>query len=501
VDLTQIKILYEQAEPILTAEQGKLIIGLLIPVCERLQEQVSLQAEEISLLKTRIKQLEDQLATNSKNSSKPPSSDGLKSPKDRSLRASSDKPAGGQKGHQGQGGQLSDKPNETFRFSVDQCPECEMDLRQQALDDLIRKQLIDIPPVVPHITEYQIELKTCPCCGKQWRAEGCPAGIYHELEYGPGVKAVSVYLSAYQYLPIKRTRELLQGILGLKLSSGSLDNFRKSAAAQLSGFLADLKQTITQAKAAFFDETGMKVAKQRLWSHIAATKLHALFSLHPQRGGEVHEQIGILPDFTGIAHHDALPAYNRFEQATHSLCCAHVLRELTFALERDGQAQWAQPMIELLLNIKASVERSPTGIVDLAWQGRYHKRYQELVTLGLGANPPTLKADSTKRGKAKQTKTHNLLIRLQDRQADYLRFMTHAEAEFDNNQAERDLRMNKVKMKVSGCFRSLTAGQEFMAIRSLVATAVKQGRDPIQVLRQVFTLGDYQYLELAKYPD
>lgn len=245
----------------------------------------------------------------------------------------------------------------------------------------------------------------------------------------------------------------------------------------------------------------MKVAKQCLWSHIAATKLHSLFSLHPQRGGQVHEDIGILPGFTGIAHHDALPAYNRFEQATHSLCCAHLLRELTFAVERDGQAQWAQPMIELLLKIKASVERSPSGIVDVRLQGRYRKRYQELVALGLGANPPTLKADVTKKGKAKQTKTHNLLIRLQDRQADYLRFMTHAQAEFDNNQAERDLRMNKVKMKVSGCFRSLAAGQEFMAIRSLVATAVKQGRDPIQVLRQVFTRDEDRYMELAIYPD
>lgn len=258
MDLAQLKILYEQAEPSLTAEQGKLIISLLLPICEDLQkqhvlqsEQIRLQAEEIVLLKARIKQLEDQLAANSKNSSKPPSSDGLKSPKDRSLRVPSDKKPGGQKGHRGRGGLLSEDPNETVRFSVDQCPDCQVDLSRQALDDLIRKQLIDIPPVVPHITEYQIELKTCPCCGKQWRGQGCPAGIYHELEYGPGVKAISVYLSAYQYLPIKRTRELLQGILGLKLSSGSLDNFRKSAAAQLSGFLAELKQTITQARAAF----------------------------------------------------------------------------------------------------------------------------------------------------------------------------------------------------------------------------------------------------------
>jgi transposase len=477
------------------------IIGLLLPLCEQLSDRVVEQDQQIQALTLRVKQLEDQLATNSKNSSKPPSSDGLKSPKDRSSRGSSDKKAGGQKGHPGKGGQLSEDPDETFRFSVDQCPDCQVDLRQQALDDLIRKQLIDIPPVVPHVTEYQIELKTCPCCGKQWQAEGCPAGIYHELEYGPGVKAISVYLSAYQYLPIKRTKELLQGILGLKLSSGSLDNFRKSAAAQLSGFMEELKQTITQAGAAFFDETGMKVAKQRFWSHIAATKLHSLFSLHPKRGGEVHEHIGILPGFTGIAHHDALPAYNRFEQATHSLCCAHVLRELTFAVERNGQAEWAEPMIQLLLSIKSSVAKSPTRTVDLRWQGRYRKRYEELVAIGLAANPPTLKADSTKRGKAKQTKTHNLLIRLQDRQVDYLRFMTHAEAEFDNNQAERDLRMNKVKMKVSGCFRSLVAGQEFMAIRSLVATAVKQGCDPIQVLRQVFTHGDSKYMALAKYPD
>lgn len=484
------------------------IIGLLLPICEQLQAQVALQAkqiesqsEEIRVLKSRIKELEDQLATNSKNSSKPPSSDGFKSPKDRSLRKSSGKQPGGQKGHQGQGGKLFDDPDETFKFSVAHCPDCDLDLTQHFPDEVLRKQLVDIPPVKPHVTEYQIELKTCPCCGRQWRAVGCPTGIYHELEYGPGVKALSVYLSAYQYLPIKRTRELLKGLLGLDLSSGSLDNFRKSAAGQLSDFMMTLKQTVGKAKAAFFDETGMKVNKQRWWCHIAATKLHSLFQLHPQRGGAVHEDIGILPSFTGIAHHDALPAYNRFNQATHSLCCAHALRELKFAVERNGQAEWAGPMIELLLRIKASVSRSSSGVLDTRWQGRYRKRYEQLVALGLAANPPNLKADLKKRGKVKQTKTHNLLVRLKERQADYLRFMTVPQAEFDNNQAERDLRMNKVKMKVSGCFRSPKAGQEFMAVRSLVATAIKQGVDPIQALRQVLTTGGSPYMSLAKSSD
>ena len=478
MDIAQIKILYEQSNADMDLATAHSIIGLLLPLCEQLSDRVKEQEQQIQRLSLRIKQLEDQLATNSKNSSKPPSSDGFTSPKDCSLRKASGKKPGGQKGHRGQGGKLFDDPDETFKFSVAHCPDCELDLRDHAPDEVLRKQLVDIPPIKPHVTEYQIELKTCPCCGQQWRASGCPAGIYHELEYGPGVKAISVYLSAYQYLPIKRTQELLKGLLGLALSSGSLDNFRKSAAGQLSNFMMTLKQTVGKAQAAFFDETGMKVNKQRWWCHIAATKLHSLFWLHPQRGGAVHEQIGILPNFAGIAHHDALLAYNRFDRATHSLCCAHVLRELKFAVERNGQAKWAQPLIELLLRIKASVSRSSGGVLDARWQGRYRKRYEQLVALGLAANPPNLKPDLKKRGKVKQTKTYNLLLRLKERQADYLRFMTVPEAEFDNNQAERDLKMNKVKMKVSGCFRSANAGQEFMTVRSLIGNRHQTGRGP-----------------------
>ena len=163
--------------------------------------------------------------------------------------------------------------------------------------------------------------------------------------------------------------------------------------------------------------------------------------------------------------------------------------------------EWADPLLELLVKIKAQVERSDTGIVDVRWQGRYRKRYRELIATGLKNNPPRTKPNGSQRGKTAQTKTVNLLLRLRDKEDEVLRFMTHSHARYDNNQAERDLRMNKVRQKVSGGFRSATAGQEFMVIRSFISTAVKRKANPVEELVKLFTPGNTEYMRLAKHPE
>lgn len=473
--------------------EGKLLLALMMPFCESLNE-------ENKVLRAEVKSLSDKLAINSGNSSNPPSKDDFKSPKKRSLRLKTGKKPGGQPGHTGEGGKLKTDPDATILYQVVECPDCGHDLRDQSLDEIICKQIEELPPIQTIVTEHQIEVKTCPCCQGQWQAGGCPEEIRHEFQYGPRIKALSVYLSAYQFLPAKRTKDLL-AIFGIELSTGTLDNFRKSACRELSGFIDTLRQSVIESTAAFFDETGIKVKGVGYWVHVAATSLFSLFMLHPKRGRQAHEAMAVLPSFSGILHRDDYHSYHTYPDATHSLCCAHLLRELTYAIDRDAQKEWADPLIKLLVEIKTKVDKSSTGILDIRWQGRYRNKYRKLIQLGLLRNPPSVKTSGKIRGRAAQTKSCNLLMRLKQNEDQILRFMTHKHAQFDNNQAERDLRMNKVRQKISGGFRSDKAGEEFMAIRSFVATVIKRGHDPVEELVKLFTKGNQEYLKLALHPE
>jgi transposase len=449
-------------------------------------------------LESRVKKLEDQLAVNSSNSSKPPSKDDFKLSKKRSLRKVSGKKPGGQPGHKGVGGQLKDDPDEIVRYLVEACPDCGRDLKSQPVDEIIRRQIEDLPPIKTIVTEHQVEIKTCPCCATTWQAGGCPA--VYAFEYGSRIKAISVYLSAFQFIPAQRTKQMLS-TLGVELSTGTLDNFRKRASQQLVGFVKQLRQSVIASRAAFFDETGMKVSGIGHWVHVAATSLFTLFLLHPKRGRQAHDEMDVLAHYRGILHRDDYHSYYNYPEATHSLCCAHLQRDLIFAKDRDQQGEWATPLIKLMIKIKEHAERSQTKTVCLSWQGRYRKQYRQLITQGLSKNPVKVKKNGSKRGRTAQTKTVNLLLRLRDKEDEVLRFMTHTDARYDNNQAERDLRMNKVRQKISGGFRSLTAGQEFMNIRSLVSTAIKQNADPVEELVKLFTPGNNDYMRLAGNPE
>lgn len=448
----------------------------------------------IEQLERRMKSLEDQLAQNSRNSSKPPSQDFHRPVKRDSGREVPKRNAGGQKGHAGQGGKLKDHPDKIIPYTLGDCPQCGEDLRQAPLDEVIRKQIEDIPEVKTTVVEHRIEVKTCPGCGTQWQAGGCD--VQHAFEYGPNVKALSVYLSTYQFIPQKRIKELL-GVFGLQLSTGTLNNFRKTAAQQIEPFVDALRQNLKAAPSAHFDETGIKVGGDNHWVHVVSTKMLTYFHIDRNRGQKAHDSIGILPAFSGILHRDAYRSYDGYPQCRDSLCCAHILRELEFAIQQDGQQVWAQPMIELLLSIKKQVDARTDAIAPPKWQKQYRKQYRELLQKGLQINPPAQRPDGQVRGATKQSKTYNLLTRLRDREKDILRFMMEPLAEFTNNQAERDLRMNKVRAKVSGGFRTINPAQEFMQIRSLISTAVKQSICPLQTLIRVFTPGNTEFVTLG----
>ena len=437
----------------------------------------------INQLEHRIQKLEDQIAKNSRNSSKPPSLDLNRPVKRKSSVNMPKRDPGGQRGHKGQGGKLKDNPDNIVSYKLGECPDCGHDLREVAVEEILRRQVEDIPPIKTVVTEYQTEVKTCPVCVTRWQAGGCTQ--QHEFEYGKWGR--------------ERVKALLE-VFGVQLSTGTLNNFRRAASKQLDGFMAGLRSNLKQAPAAYFDETGIRVSGENHWVHVASSKMCSLFGIYRGRGKSAHEAMGILPGFTGIAHRDAYRPYDDYAKKRDSLCCAHIVRELEFVIERHGQQAWAEQLKKLLLKANNKVLKSKHGVVSKTRYFRYRNKYRMLVKQGLDMNPALIRPDTQIKGATKQTKTRNLLMRLYHREEDILRFLVEPLAEFTNNQAERDLRMNKVRAKVSGGFRNLEPAQEFMRIRSLISTAIKQAVCPLQALEMVFTKGNTDYFALIN-PD
>ena len=490
----QIKAAFESYRTSLPAEVQLLFDGLLTLVGQQ-QQLLDKQQELLEKQQVRLQELEDRLAKNSINSSKPPSSDPPGVKRTQSLRKKSKKKPGGQYGHKGHKLELSARVDEVIHHRLDLCPDCGSSLKEQPVEEVIRKQIWDIPPLAIHVVEHQVEIKTCSCCGTTWQAGGLPAHIRQEVAYGPGIKALGVYLQCHHHLPMQRSCDLMTDLFSLPLSQGSLANFIQSAHQRLSGFEQSLQSRILESPSCHFDETGVRLQQKNFWLHTSSTSKYALFRIHAARGRKAMDDIGILPHYQGTAHHDALSSYLKYSNCRHSLCNAHLLRELIFVEEQYEQS-WAAELKALLCRIKSSADWSATGFVDIRWQGRYRKAYRQLVAQGMFANPPPEKIPG-KKGRTAKTKARNLLERLENHENNYLRFMADPYAAFDNNQAERDLRMNKVKMKVSGCFRNEQAAHAFARIRSFLLTAQKQSVNVLEALKDVFSPMPVFYLNLV----
>jgi transposase len=313
----------------------------------------------------------------------------------------------------------------------------------------------------------------------------------HGSQYGPRIKALCVYLQEYHLLPFARTQELLADLFGCTLCEGTLLNALAACHVRLAPVEAAIKRAVQQAEVGHFDETGIRVGKRLGWLHTAGTASLTLLASHARRGQEAMDAIGVLPAFTGTAVHDAFASYFGYA-CSHALCNAHLLRELTFITEQ-GQAQgqtpqpWAEEMAALLLSIKAAVETAQAaGLLHLPTPclTDFEAQYGALIETGLGANPA--RAPSGRRGRTKQTPARNLLARLDTQRTAVLAFMSHFAVPFDNNQAERDLRMAKVRQKVSGCFRSEEGAAMFCRIRGYLSTLRKQGIPLLTALQSVF---------------
>ncbi len=394
---------------------------------------------ECQALRDRVQTLEEQIAKNSRNSSKPPSTDGFRKPSPKSLRKKGQRKSGGQPGHTGHTLKKVENPDHIQVHHVDECECCRRSLTDQLADSVEKRQVHDLPPRRIIVTEHQAEIKMCDC-GHLNKA-AFPEGVNAPVQYGSGVKAAAVYLKNYQFLPFERTCELLSDLFGF------------------------------------------------WWLHVASTPLGTYYDIHRKRGGEAIDEIGILPGFIGRAVHDFWKPYFGYS-CLHGLCNAHHLRELIFVHEQHQQ-DWADHMIDCLLEIKDAVDqaRETTDHLDEKQIQDFERRYQQVLDEGYAQNPlPTLPPSARKkRGRRKKSKSRNLLERLDDHRKEALAFMYDFEVPFDNNLAERDIRMMKVQQKISGMFRTEERAKAFCRFRSYISTARKNAVGAMDALTRLFS--------------
>ena len=459
----------------------------LVAVIHGLQERIVQLEQTVTEQAAVIQSLRDQLAKDSRNSSKPPTSDGLKKPRTRSLRQKTGRASGGQPGHKGHTLKMVAHPDHIQHHRVSACPHCATSLEGVAPCGLESRQVFDVPPVRIEVTEHQAEVKVCPECGNQVKG-AFPVGVTQPVQYGPRLKAQASYLNAYQMLPLARTCELLGDWYGHTPAEAFVLDANATLVRQTQPSLCAIKHQLIAAEVAHFDESGLRVEGKLHWLHVASTDLLTYYQVDPKRGQEGMHTIGILPEFEGRAVHDHWKSYFTFHQCQHALCNAHHLRELEFVIEQYQQP-WAQQMAHLLLEIKAEVDAAIETEQTALPPSRiayFEQHYNELITQGMKANPPPTnpptQPTSKKRGRKKQSPPKNLLDRLQHYKPEVLAFMYDFRVPFDNNQAERDVRMVKLKQKVSGTFRTQTGAQTFCAIRAYISTARKHNAKVINTL-------------------
>ena len=436
---------------------------------------------QIEQLTERVTKLEAEVSKNSRNSSKPPSSDGFKR-KTKSLRERSGKRSGGQLGHPGSTLLFSESPTHSYRYSPECCDTCGHSLESVDAGHFPeQRHVFDLPEIKLEVIEHLAERKVCPMCQSesvgQFPADVNPAAV----QYGSRMKALGVYLKNEDLLPYERVCKTLEAMCGHRLSEGTLDHAIRSCAKNLSGFEAAVKGHLKEVDVLNHDETGLRVSTKLHWLHVASTVQLTWYEVHEKRGQLATAAIGILPEFKGILVHDHWKPYFAYP-CLHALCNAHHLRELKWVEENLKQA-WASQMAKLLIEIKTAVMTCAESALSKRVASVFEARYQAILADGLKANPVPEKMPR-QRGRQKKGVARNLVERLRDYQSDVLRFMSDFRVPFDNNQAERDVRMPKLHNKISGCFRSTEGAVAFCTIRSYLSTMKKQGFNLLDALTQ-----------------
>ncbi len=455
-------------------------------VIDQLREANARLVEANAALAARVAELEQRLGKDSSNSSRPPSSDGLgKPPVGRRERRGGGRAPGKQPGAPGAHLAQVPDPDEVVVHRPVVCGGCGGDLTLAPVTGVGARQVFDLPEVRLWVCEHRAERRQCACGHRT-------AGVFPEVAraaacYGPGVRALGAYLGVWQHVPVERATELLDDGVGADVSAGWLGGLVAEAARGLGGFVELVREQLTRAEVAHFDETGARVAGRLHWVHSASTPLLSLFVVHPKRGVVAMDAAGVLPGFGGVAVHDCWSPYWHYPNASHALCAAHLLRELEAAAELQGQG-WAAELAEwfTIACAKTTDARDrgadrlqATVLADLT------DRYDRILAAGRAANPPPPRPPGRRR-RPRRSSAACLLERLEVHREEVLRFLEDLRVPPTNNLAERDIRMVKLQQKIAGCWRTLDGAQAFLTVRSYISTARKHGINPLVALRRLF---------------
>ena len=441
-------------------------IKLLEKQAELLERLLVEKDREIAFLKVRVSELERRLGLNSSNSSKPPSSDGFrKKPAPTSLRRVGKHPSGGQNGHKGSTLNQVEHPDKVVLHPLISCPECKWDLKLIPLEGIIKRQVFDIPPMASYVIEHQVEVKVCNHCRK--RVAGTfPEEITAPVQYGERIKAMAVYLNHQQLIPEDRVQGVFDDLFDLPISTATIVNMGKKFAKKVAPYVEEVRAYLKKAAVKNLDESGFRIGGKTSWLHVLSNCAATHYRATQHRGD-------IETDLEGVVCHDHFLPYFTLTGVTHSLCNAHILRELKALSEYDKE-RWASKMSHLL-HFVGRASKDEIKIRRYKW--RMDPLYDDIVAQGLRFHEKLPPLPQKSKGKPKRRDGHNLLLRLKDHKADVLRCidLETPDVPFTNNQAEQDIRMMKVKQKISGGFRTMEGAETFATIRSFTSTMRKQG--------------------------
>ena len=442
--------------------------------------QLAAAQAEIAALRQRVQELERSAGLNSSNSGKPPSTDGLGKPptepkRTQSLRGRSGKRSGGQPGHKGHTLRPKANPDHVEDHWPGQCQDCGAELSAaDQVGEPVRRQVFDLPAPAPlEATEHRAHACVCGQCGTRTRA-AFPEGVKAPTQYGPRISAVVVYLQNQHFVPEQRLAEILLDLFGVKVSTGTLAAMTSKAAERWADFAAQVRDRLrSTVPVKHLDETGFRIAGRL---HVICTSLLTFYYVGPERGA-------VLSGLSGCLVHDHWQTYFKRPGVLHALCNAHHLRELKALAELDGEG-WARRMQQLLTRARRAVRlaRARGDPLPASLLERILRRYDQLVAQALAYHRGLEPLPSGRRGRKKRRKGHNLALRLRDRKLAVLRFLVDFTVPFTNNQAEQDMRMMKLRMKISGCFRTARGARDFALLRSVLSTARKQGWNRIETL-------------------
>ena len=429
---------------------------------------------EVRKLRREVKELKDRLAQNSRNSSKPPSTDGLAKPQPKSLRQKTGRKCGGQPGHPGKTLEQVPDPDHAVIHRLDRCPcgKCHgHSLRHAAVIGYEKRQVYDLPPKLLEVTEHRAEIKCCPISGCQVTA-AFAEHVTAAAQYGPRFRAQMVYLNNQHFIPYDRLTQLCEDLYGQPLSEATIVAANRRSFERLAAFENRLKVLLPQAPLNHCDESGLRVAGRLHWLHVVSNAQLTFYGIHPKRGSKAMDYFNILPHCKKWIIHDHFKAYFTYTECLHALCNEHHLRELKFLWEEHNE-QWADELSRFLLD--GNQRRKQHGVLNEKEFKGALAQYHAILAKGRRRHP-------RRKDRGAQSKAANLLNRLEDYELSVLAFLSEPVVPFTNNQGERDIRMEKVRQKISGCFRTLQGAIVFARIRSYISTCRKRGRNILDEL-------------------